>query len=309
MIIIVHMSLNFFFDIDGTLIPFGRNLLESTAKALLFAKSQGHRLFLCTGRASFEVLPQLYSFPFDGGVYSAGAELVVGPSTIFRAQASPAQTQLFWDVVKRYHLLWLIQSNDKTYTTEATVKLHQTASARINGAPVYLSGVEVVPRFPSDKIMTKMFIMSDNALVLQARQALEGPFHCENNTTGFPSTMAAEVMLSGISKSFGIRRILQYLSRTPCSDSSSLPDGQESSSAQSKSGVGAIPSNNHLGDVSYSVGIGDGENDIDMIDYCDLGIAMGNACQVLKDHADYVTSDILDDGLAKAVYHAIEVFS
>ena len=39
---------------------------------------------------------------------------------------------------------------------------------------------------------------------------------------------------------------------------------------------------------------------------CHLGIAMGNACRELKDCADYVTADIDDDGLAKALYYAMD---
>lgn len=46
---------------------------------------------------------------------------------------------------------------------------------------------------------------------------------------------------------------------------------------------------------------GDGENDIDMLSYAGIGVAMGNAPDLVKDSADYVTSSIDEDGIWKAL--------
>ena len=48
---------------------------------------------------------------------------------------------------------------------------------------------------------------------------------------------------------------------------------------------------------------GDGENDIDMIDYAGIGVAMGNASDLVKSHADYVTSSVDEDGIYRALQH------
>lgn len=47
--------------------------------------------------------------------------------------------------------------------------------------------------------------------------------------------------------------------------------------------------------------LGDNENDISMIEYAGLGVAMGNAVQLLKDRADYITADYMDDGVAQVI--------
>lgn len=49
--------------------------------------------------------------------------------------------------------------------------------------------------------------------------------------------------------------------------------------------------------------IGDGGNDISMIRYAGIGVAMGNAADDVKMHADYVTSDVDEDGVVAAVRH------
>lgn len=52
-----------------------------------------------------------------------------------------------------------------------------------------------------------------------------------------------------------------------------------------------------------TIAFGDGENDIEMLRFAGIGVAMGNAWDNVKAAADYVTADIDDDGVAKALRH------
>ena len=54
---------------------------------------------------------------------------------------------------------------------------------------------------------------------------------------------------------------------------------------------------------SQTMAFGDGENDKSMLKYAGIGVAMGNAGEALKNDADYVTADIDDDGIEKALLH------
>lgn len=49
--------------------------------------------------------------------------------------------------------------------------------------------------------------------------------------------------------------------------------------------------------------IGDGGNDIEMIEYAGIGVAMGNAMEELKSKADYVTLPVDEDGVSHAFRH------
>lgn len=51
------------------------------------------------------------------------------------------------------------------------------------------------------------------------------------------------------------------------------------------------------------IAFGDAENDLEMIRFAGIGVAMGNAEEPVKAVADYVTADIDDDGIEKALRH------
>ena len=58
---------------------------------------------------------------------------------------------------------------------------------------------------------------------------------------------------------------------------------------------------NHYGmKPSETLAVGDGENDLKMIEHCGIGIAMGNSVDCVKEAADYVTDDIDEGGLYNA---------
>lgn len=49
------------------------------------------------------------------------------------------------------------------------------------------------------------------------------------------------------------------------------------------------------------IAFGDAENDMDMLEFVGIGVAMGNAQERVKGIADYVTADIDDDGIEKSL--------
>ena len=90
---------------------------------------------------------------------------------------------------------------------------------------------------------------------------------CKIVTMSYPDSSAGgEIMLPDVNKSVGIQKVLEY--------------------------YGA--------DVTDTIAIGDGGNDIEMLDFCKLSVVMGNAPDIVKHHADIVTDRIDNDGLYKA---------
>lgn len=56
-------------------------------------------------------------------------------------------------------------------------------------------------------------------------------------------------------------------------------------------------------DVSETMAFGDGGNDISMLKFVKIGVAMGNAGDNVKEIADFVTDDVDNHGIEKALIH------
>ena len=69
-------------------------------------------------------------------------------------------------------------------------------------------------------------------------------------------------------------------------------------------GNGMLAICKHIGiDSSETMAFGDGGNDLPIIKQAGIGVAMGNANEAIKPHADYVTTSVDDDGIARALAH------
>lgn len=72
--------------------------------------------------------------------------------------------------------------------------------------------------------------------------------------------------------------------------------------ADKAGGIRAIARRLGIG-MSETMAFGDGGNDTSMLQAAGVGVAMGNALDVVKAHADYVTTDVDHDGIASALKH------
>ena len=56
-------------------------------------------------------------------------------------------------------------------------------------------------------------------------------------------------------------------------------------------------------DITDTIAIGDGANDVDMFEVAGFSVAMGNGASRAKDAADHVTSTLHEDGIQNALLH------
>lgn len=55
--------------------------------------------------------------------------------------------------------------------------------------------------------------------------------------------------------------------------------------------------------VEEAIAFGDSDNDLDMLQTVQIAVAMGNASDEVKQHADYITTNVDDDGIWNALKH------
>lgn len=74
--------------------------------------------------------------------------------------------------------------------------------------------------------------------------------------------------------------------------------------ASSSKPAGVRATMEHFGMAdAETIAFGDGGNDATMLQYCTVGVAMGNGTDEAKAAADYVTTNVEDDGIVRALRH------
>ncbi len=264
--------IDFFFDVDGTILPFGCPVPESAVKAIRKIREKGHRAFLATGRSIAEVQDAILSIGFDGGVFSAGAHVVAGEKTIFRCAMTPEEKDVLLSYCRKKGLYIFAQTENGTYVSPEAFEYWKKALRKYTGSEVALASIIISESIPEDAEIIKLLYLAKHAELEDVRNELGPMFSVVNNTVGLPSYMMGEIMMAGVTKATGIDCIVRYFGDS----------------------------------LSSTAAFGDGSNDVEMIEHAGLGIAMGNASDDLKAVADWVAPRVDEDGLSAGIEYVLD---
>ena len=258
-----------FFDVDGTLMPFGKRLPDSARKALLDAHNNGHELFLATGRGMNELEPELLELPFVGGIFSAGAVCIYKDEKVVNHIFTQSQLTELYDIAKEYDLDYLIQSSNWTVMTKEFKKIFFEMFSGVDDWIVDFPNLKEVEDYPLDLDIMKMVAYSEKGEMSKIKALLAEKYDVVDNSFGVSQDCFSEISLKNITKASGFLEMVNYLNI----------------------------------DVKDTYFCGDEMNDLDIAKVVGTSIALGNACEELKKISDYITSDINLDGIKNALEH------
>lgn len=262
------------FDLDYTLLDSQKRLSEENLAALHAAAEKGVILVPATGRV-YQGLPEkIRELPFvrycilgNGAMlYDSRNDIVIAEDSIPLAEA------------------------------EAVFDF-----AEANGLPydIYAEGSGYMNREWFDTLEN---YIDDEATIMILRR-LRAPVDDFRNyvRTHFKSVMKIQIYFKD--PAFRIRMIDEMPKLFPeLSVTSSLPMNMEVNGHYANKGSAIIRLCEALGiDVSESMAIGDGLNDLEMIKAAGIGVAMSNAESAVKAAADYITGSCEESGLALAI--------
>lgn len=249
-----------FFDIDGTLLPFGAEALPaSTVDALARLRKNGVKTFIATGRPPVH-LPYLHALdgiPFDGYVTMNGQYCYLADGTLLYSQ--------FIDKAALRTLLPYIQAEKLSvgFVGRDFCLFNLINDLSRDFARELQQGTgDVAARIETDDIyQLSAFLPPEHEVEFLRR--------CPGCLAVRWSPDFCDILPAGGGKPNGLAHTLAHLGLTR----------------------------------EQCIAFGDGGNDVTMLQYAGIGVAMGNACDTAKQAADYVTDDIMKDGLAKALEH------
>ena len=262
-----------FFDIDGTLINFGGEFPESAKEALRLAKANGHKIILCTGRSICQIEERLLEFGFDGFVSAAGANVTYGGKEIFANHMTEAQLSKLLDFMKSQEMIYMLQCTDKVVgTSECFEAMHENFKKRLKGkVPKNISQIfeheyvddDLINNAGKYKNAEKICYYKAGLSLWQIKEMLGEDYYITAMSFKNENESSGEIAVGGITKAVGMEKLVEYLGITR----------------------------------EDTVAFGDGPNDFEMIEYAGIGVAMGNASDDLKAIADFVTTNITEDGI------------
>lgn len=267
-----------FLDIDGTLLDFSGKVPESAKEAIRKAKANGHRMVLCTGRSKFQIPKELFELGMDGVISGAGAYVEARE----RMAEGEKKTVLLQSVMDEEHakssyeylegngFLYCYQAEDgivlNKRSYEGMFKIDQLCGLSEEMLE-NLHGVIHYTETPWDFPNLEKIIFYEAPFPLEKiKEDLLPYFDTVTLSLSGTKGVAGEIGLNNIHKATGMKLFLEHV------------------------GI----------DREDTVAIGDGPNDLQMMEYAGIGVAMGNAREEVKALADIVTAHVSENGIYQA---------
>lgn len=259
-------------DIDGTILNGQHQITERMQSAIRLAHEQGCLVVFCSARPLNAIKQLLAEYELSNcasyivaGNGSWLYDVKSGRDLHFQA-LSQAELVDLNDVIQRFGFDHHYFSRDVILSTQQPVSEYTRFESSLFGLPLIYQPFGQV----FQQTILKISLVGDKATLDKKLSLL--PANVYNN---FQAVRTAdnyfEIMKKGSSKGGGLQFIAE------------------------KEGI--LP--------AEVIAVGDHENDISMIHYAGLGVAMGNASERLKECADSVTSSNNEDGAAEVIEHHI----
>jgi Cof subfamily protein (haloacid dehalogenase superfamily) len=257
-----------FIDIDGTLADEKGRVPNSAKEAIKRARERGHEVYLCTGRSKVQIIPSIIEIGFDGIISGAGALVERGNDVLFQKTITKEDLSTLLGYLKKNGAHYLLETNQKIYDSKKTVtqlkNLLRFTALEQQKAFAHILEVEEDSSLRGD--VNKVLFLSSQKSISAMKYDLKETFQVIENSIKVMGKQGGEIANKGVHKAVGMQQIL------------------------SKIGVAK----------EDTIAIGDSFNDLEMIAYAGVGIAMGNACLELKQIADDITNSIDEDGVWEA---------
>lgn len=260
-----------FFDIDGTLVNFQGRMPDSAKAALRQAQACGHKAVLCSGRSKCQIYPWLLELNFDGLICGTGAYVEYGGEVIYEHHMEQEALENAKAVLEQAQACYCAQTKNGIVATadgkERMIRRFRAMGFNETMIDQVWKDAQVDEHLEQRGDIEKLLFHESRMSVPMIRERLDAYCDITESSLEQPVPDAGEITGKGINKALGIRKYIAY------------------------AGI----------ERTDTIAFGDGPNDFDMLEFAGVGVAMGNGVLALKERADYITSGIDDDGIARAL--------
>ena len=262
-----------FLDVDGTFVNDRGVVPPSAREAVVAARANGHKLFLCTGRAVAQLWEEILAPGCDGVIASAGGYVEYEGRVLLHRRIPVEEVRHLVEFFDRHGVQYLLESNNGLYgSRRARQRLRELIFGRVTDEDIlaelekglggFVDALVVEPDPVRDDI-NKVSFLDSPLTVEQVRAEFQGRLRVLQATVPMFGPNSGEMSIPDVHKATAIQLLIEH------------------------AGIARADT------IAY----GDGVNDLEMLGFVGLGVAMGNAHPAVLEAADLVTADADHDGI------------
>lgn len=259
-------------DMDGTLLNSEKKISNINKNIIKKVQEREIVFGIATGRIYPAAKIYAKELSLDTPIICCNGAVVVDLNTNEAIISNPIKPKLLKkvvDIIKKYDVYFHMYDKDTIYSEryDLVIKYFKEFSENLSDEfKIKTSVVENIDDIIfSDREIYKVGVYFDNS---KKTEKMIEELNRDNDIEGCKSmSYMYDVMAKGINKGYALKQLGEYLNI----------------------------------DQSEIVAIGDNENDISMIKFAGLGVAMENATKNIKNIADYITTTNDKDGVSNVI--------
>ncbi len=257
-------------DLDGTLLNSQGHVSERNAAAIQAARAQGIMVILATGKSYASATAVLAELNLDSpGVFSQGSMIYNADGSLQYAQYMERETAVVaLNFACTHNLTQIAYCKSGIVTNRDSIYRQMLVDQYHEPMPKVIGSLQA---HLDDLSITKMLLCAADNETFLAEQLKTKLGSIGEVTQAVPHYI--EILPTNSSKGNGLERLLKELDVSP----------------------------------AHVLAIGDGDNDIEMLQLARIGIAMANGSAGVKAVADAITTDNNHDGVAQAIEKFIRI--
>jgi Cof subfamily protein (haloacid dehalogenase superfamily) len=255
-------------DMDGTLLTTDKKVSERTEAAIKAAEAKGVKIVLASGRPLIGInryLEELELIKGEDYVLSFNGGLVLNTKTeeiVSKVSLKGSDLKYIYEISRELNInIHAFSAKDGLITPKNSQ--YTEHEAEINGIDINIKNFNEVD---DDEDIIKVMMIDPQEILDPAIERLPKEVY-EKYSVFKSSPFFLEFTHKEVDKGLGLKRLGEYL------------------------GI----------KKEEIIACGDAGNDLSMVKYAGLGVAMDNAVPEVKDAADYITTSNDEDGIAKVI--------
>lgn len=262
-----------FLDVDGTYADYGV-VPEGHVRAVRTARAAGHKILLCTGRPVSMLPETILGAGFDGLVASAGAYVEVGGEVLLDRRFPADLAARTVAALDAHDAVYILEAQDSLHVApEAEARLRaiieehfeRAPEGQTKGSSAILDSVRVTPNRAA-AAFAKISVFEAPVPMQLIAEEIGADVAVVANSIANEGRHAGELYQRGISKADGVAAVMAHL------------------------GI----------ERADTVAVGDGQNDLEMIAFAGVGIAIEGSSPELLALADRTAAPPRHAGLVEA---------